>query len=108
MSPLFPGEWSGRERSRSRSATSPLSGFQRDVLVRSSIGEARDQPEAGFTDPRSVTVDEGELPDRREDCSLMDDLLHLFEDRAALLLIEFGGLLLEQLVEVRVAAISIA
>src|SRR5438445_6583376 len=55
-----------------------------------------------------MAIDESELPDRREDCPFMDDLLHLFEDRGALLLVEFGGLLLEQLIEVGVAAISIA
>ena|SRR6266851_530553 len=42
-----------------------LAGLQRDVLIGSGIGEARDQPEAGFTDSRPVTIDEGELPDRR-------------------------------------------
>src|SRR3954462_6977373 len=100
MSPLFSGERSRRKRSRSRAVMSPLSGFQRDVLVRAGIGEARDQPEAGFTDSRPVTVDEGELPDRRVHRAFVNDLLHLFEDRAALLLIEFGALLLEHLVEI--------
>src|ERR1700730_6104857 len=85
-----------------------LAGLQRDVLIGSGIGEARDQPEAGFTDPRSMAVDEGELPDRRKHRALVHDLLHLFEDRAALFLIEFGSLPLEHLVEIRVAAIGVS
>src|ERR1700731_4677208 len=100
MSPLFPGEWSRRKRSCSRAATSPLSGFQRDLFIGAGVGEARDQAEAGLADPRSMTVDEGELPDRRVHRALVDDLLHLLEDRAALLLVELGALLLEHLVEI--------
>jgi len=37
----------------------------------------------------------------------MNDLLHLFEDRGAPLGVELGGLLLEQLVDIRLAAIDI-
>src|SRR5207253_5566861 len=57
--------------------------------------------------PRTNPVDKGELPDRRGDRPLMDDLLHLFENCAAPLGVEFGALLLEQLVQIRVAAIDI-
>src|SRR6266480_4815121 len=84
-----------------------LPGLQCDILIGSGIGEARDQPEAGFTHSWPVAVDEGELPNRRIHRALMHDPLHVFEDRAALLLIELGGLLTEQLVEIRITAIRV-
>src|SRR5437868_1866978 len=40
--------------------------LDRDVLVRSGIGEGRDQPEPRLADPRPKGVDEGQLPDRRK------------------------------------------
>src|SRR5260370_12345155 len=55
-----------------------------------------------------MSVDEGELPDRRVHRALIDDLLHLLEDCGAFLLIELGTLLLEHLVEVGVAAIGVS
>src|SRR5207248_5041230 len=70
-----------------------LAGFQRDVLIGAGIGKSRDPPEPGFSNPRPVPVDKSELPDRRVDRALVDGLLHLFEDRAALFLVELGALL---------------
>src|SRR5205814_3920214 len=70
-----------------------LAGFRRYVLIGAGIGKSRDQPEAGFSNPRPVPVDKSELPDRRVDRALVDSLLHLFEDRAALFLVELGALL---------------
>src|ERR1051325_5496217 len=84
-----------------------LSGFQRDVLIGPGIGKSRDQPKAGFSNPRPVPVDEGELPDWCVDRALVDGLLHLFEDRTALLLVELSALLFEHLVEIGIAAISV-
>src|SRR5438874_1854277 len=84
-----------------------LAGFQRYVLIGAGIGKSRDQPEAGFSNPRPVPVDKSELPDRRVDRALVDGLLHLFEDRAALFLVELGALLFEHLVEIGIAAISV-
>src|SRR5437764_9643511 len=77
---LEPGHRSGRRTALISSPTAArdrLAGLQRDVLIGSGIGEAWDQPEAGFTNSRSVTVDEGELPDRRIHRALVHDLLHL-------------------------------
>ena len=54
-----------------------------------------------------MPVDKRELPDRRVDRALVDGLLHLFEDRAALFLVELGALLFEHLVEIGIAAISV-
>src|SRR5438874_4296682 len=54
-------------RMRFAAGAAALSGFQRDVLIGPGIGKAWDQPEAGFSNPRSVPVDKSELPDRRVD-----------------------------------------
>src|SRR5438552_17327436 len=84
-----------------------LTRFQRDVLVRPGIGERRDQAEPGFSDARAVAVDEGELPDRRINRLLVKELLDLVEDCSAPLLIQFGCLLLEKFIDIRVAAVGI-
>src|SRR5207244_11805451 len=52
--------------------------------------------------------DKGELPDRRGDRPRMDELLHRFENCGAPLGVELGALLLEKLVQIRVAAIDIS
>src|SRR5437016_2703610 len=69
--------------------------FQRDVLVRPGISESRDQPEPGFSDAGPRAVDETELPDRRGDRPLVNELLDPVQDRLALFLIEFDRLPLE-------------
>src|SRR5205823_4131225 len=84
-----------------------LRALERDLLVRAGIGKCRDQAEAGLADPRAEAVDERQLPDRRVDRLLVKQLLDLFEDRRALLLIEFDRLLLKQLVDIRVVAVSV-
>src|SRR5260370_26458868 len=85
-----------------------LSGLQGDVLVGRGVGEIRDQAEARFSDPRPDRVDEGELPDRRGERAPGDELLDLVQDRLALGMVQLGRLLLEQLVDVGVAAVNIS
>src|SRR5437660_2153997 len=79
-----------------------------DVLVRPGIGKSRDQPEPRLADPRAKRVDEGQLPDRRVNRLVVEELLDLVQERRALLLIQLGGLLLEKLVDVGVVAIGIS
>src|SRR6516165_4805069 len=83
-----------------------LGGFQGDILIGRRVWEARDQTEPGFPDPRSDAVDEGQLPDRRVDRALVNNLLHLVEDRLALCAVQLARLLLIKFIEVRVAAIN--
>ena len=81
--------------------------LDRDVLERRGVGKTGDQAERRFPDPRADAIEEAELPDRRVDRLLVDELLHLVEDRAALLVVELVGLLRIELVDVGVAAIDI-
>ena|SRR6516225_1650685 len=83
-----------------------LDRFQGEVLVGGRVGETGDQAKAGFADARPHAVEESELPDRREDHPLDDDLLHFVEDRCALGVIELDRLLLVERVEIGVAAIG--
>ena len=64
-------------------------------------------PKPRLADARTQAVDEAELPDRREDPPLIDELLNFVQQRLALLLIEFGRLLLEHLVDVRIVPIDV-
>src|SRR3954451_8135486 len=80
--------------------------FECQILERRRVGNPRYQIEAGLADPRPDPVDEAELPDRRVDRLLGDELLHLVEDRGALLVIELVGLLRIELVDIRIAAIG--
>ena len=82
-----------------------LDSFQREVLVRRSVGEPGDQTETRFADARADAVEEGQLPDRREDHALDHDLLHLVKDRRALLAIELDRLQLIERVEIGIAAV---
>src|SRR4029077_3052960 len=92
--------------SRFSQKNSSVTPFQGDVLVRRRVGEAGDQPEPRLADPRANTVDKGQLPDRRVDRPLINQLLHLVQDRLALLVVEFYSLLLVELVEIGVAPIN--
>src|SRR5437867_8458383 len=95
-----------RPGSRPYGDTVTLAALDRDVLVRSGIGESRDQPEPRLANPRTDAVDEGELPDRHSDGALLDQLLHLLQRRGALGMVEFDCLLIVQLVYVGIAAIN--
>src|SRR6516164_4909951 len=79
----------------------------RDVLERRGIGEPSDQPEGRLADSRAHAVEEAELPDRRVDRLVMDELLHLVEDRRSFLMVGFTGLLRVEFVDVRIVAIGI-
>src|SRR5438132_7214849 len=90
-----------------RVASAPSPGPELQVLVRCGVGVARDQAEPRLLDPRTDAVQEGELPDRHEDHLLVHELLDLHEDRLAFLPVELRGLLVEEPVDVRVAAVDV-
>src|SRR5918997_1514480 len=81
-------------------------GFQRQILVRRRVGETGDQPEPRFADPWPDSVDEGELPDRREHRALVDNLLNFVQYRLAFTAIQLDGLLPIQLVDIGVGAVG--
>src|SRR5262249_6073 len=90
-----------------RCAMLSLHTLQSDVLVRRGVCIARDQPEPGLPHPGPHTVDESQLPDRRIDRPLVNKLLNPLQNRHSFLLVGLDRLLLEQLVDVRVAAVRI-
>src|SRR5256886_3849227 len=77
------------------------------VLVRRRIGVAGDQPQTRLLHPGPVAVDERELPDRDEHRLLVHDLLDLVQQRLALLAIQLGSLILEERIDLRIAAVDI-
>src|SRR5919197_4748853 len=85
----------------------PLPGSDLHVLVRRGVRVAGDQAEPRLLDPWADAVQERELPDRDEDLLLVHELLDLHEDRLALLPVELRGLLAEEPVDVRVAAVDV-
>src|SRR5690348_18022614 len=85
----------------------PLRALERDVLEGRGVGEARDQAESRLADTGADAVEEAQLPNWGVNRFLVDELLHLVEDRGALLVIEFVGLLRKELVDVGVAAIGV-
>src|ERR1700730_17421236 len=95
---------SSASRLTARPAPSPA--LERDVLVRRGVGKKRDPAKPRLAHARADTVDEGKLPDRREDRPLDHQLLDLEEDRLAPRAIELAGLLLVERVDVRVAAVG--
>src|SRR5215510_12930885 len=68
---------------------------------------AFDQAEPRLADPRTSTIDEGQLPNRHVNGALEHELLDLVQRCLSLLGIEFGRLLLEQRIDVGVAAVYI-
>src|SRR5215467_6406474 len=80
---------------RKRRPMLSLGAFDRDVLERACVGEARDPAETRFSDPRPDTVDKGELHQRCVDHALGHKPLHLVQGRRALLVVELSGLLLK-------------
>jgi hypothetical protein len=83
-----------------------LGTLQRQILVRRGVGKARHQAKAGLANPRSDTIDEGELPDRRVDHALGKDLLDFIQQPGAFRVTELGRLLPEQQIDVRVIAVD--
>src|SRR5713226_9511132 len=80
---------------------------QRHVLVRRRVAVAGDQAKPGLAHPRAGAVDEGLSPNRRVDCPLVHELLDLVQRRCAPRAIELARLLLEQRVDVGIAAVDI-
>src|SRR5215469_5477254 len=84
-----------------------LSGsLYRDVLVRRCVREPRDQAEPRLPDPRSHAIEKGELPYRRKDRPLVNQLLHLVQHRLPLPAVQFDRLLLVERIDVGVAAVN--
>src|SRR5215468_3264065 len=92
---------------RERRPMLPLGDFDRYVLERSGVGEARDQTEPRFSDPWADTVDKGELHQRCIDHALGHQPLHLVQGRRTLLVFGLNGLLLKERVDFGVAAIGV-
>src|SRR3990172_10908824 len=82
-------------------------GLELQVLVGRGVRVARDQPEAGFLHAGSGAVQERQLPQVREHDLVVDELLHLVEDRLPFLPVQLRPLLAEEAVEVRVAAVNV-
>src|SRR5207245_9789089 len=91
----------------SRRSRAPRSRLQPDVRVGPGVGEARNGAEAGFLAARAHAVEERQLPDRRVDHALVDELLDPVQHRLAPLVIELCRLLAEQAVDVGVAAVDV-
>src|SRR5207244_584059 len=72
------------------------------VLVRRRERVAGDQPEPRLLDPRSVAAHQSDLPDGRDHRLVVDELLDLVQRGLAPLLVELGGLLAEEPVDVRI------
>src|SRR5215475_9996387 len=70
-------------------------------------GMAGDQAEPGLLHARTLTVDECQLPDRDVHHLLMHELLDPLQERLALLAVQLGRLVLEERVDVRIAAVHV-
>src|SRR5262249_4207555 len=80
---------------------------QLDVFIGARVRKARDGPEARFLDAGPDAVEEGELPDRRIDDALVHELLDPVKCRLATLRIQLDRLLLEEPIDVGIAAIDV-
>src|SRR6516162_7564014 len=96
-----------RDASRKQVRYGGLCALARDVFVGGGIGEIRDQIEAGLSDSGADTIDESQLPDRRDKRFVVHQLLHFRKDRGAAFRVEFHCLLRGQCVDVGIAAIDI-
>src|SRR5947209_4277376 len=104
--PILSGAPRGRQGHCETSAC-PLSGLELDVLVRGGIGVAADEAEPALLHARPHAVQEGELPDGREHDLVVDELLDAMQGRLAALSVQLGRLLLEEPVDVRIAAVGV-
>src|SRR5262245_64252666 len=84
-----------------------LLSLELQVLVRRRVGVHRDQAKPGLGDARPDAVQPTQLPDGRVHDLVVHELLDLDEDRLALLPVQLGGLLLEESVDIGVAAVGI-
>src|ERR1700687_6060765 len=81
-------------------------GFNRQVFERCGAGKAGAPVEPRLPDSRANAVQEAELPDRRVDRLLVNQLLHLRQDRRALFMVELVGLLRVERVDIGIVAIG--
>src|SRR5213593_3724090 len=89
----------------SRSARSlPL---ELHVLVRRRPRIVGDEAEPRFRDARTHSLQEGQLPDRKDHGLVVDQLLDAMEERLALLRVELTRLLLEEPVDVGVSPVGV-
>src|SRR5262252_10746138 len=77
-----------------------------DVFVGRRPGIVRDEAVPRLRDARADALQNGELPDRQEHTLVVDELLDTLQQRLALSQIELARLVLEQRVDVRIAAVG--
>src|SRR2546430_12413905 len=100
-----PRRWRRRVPTLRRSARSlPL---ELDVLVRRRPRIVGDEAEPRFRDARTHSLQEGQLPDRKDHGLDVDQLLDAMEKRLALLRVELTRLLLEEPVDVGVPPVGV-
>src|SRR5262245_11701632 len=92
-------------QARRRAVPSPRP--ELDVFVRPREREAGDQPEAGLLDPRPIAAHRGALHDRGEHHFVVDELLDAMQRGLPAPAIKVGGLLAEEAVDVRIAAVDV-
>src|ERR1051325_1206880 len=80
--------------------------LDREVLERRGVSKTGDLTKPGLADPRANPVQKTELPDRRIDRFLVNELLHLGQHRCAFFVIEFVRLLGIGRVDIGIAAIG--
>src|SRR5438552_9350031 len=100
-----PRRWRQRAPTLPRSARSlPL---ELQVLVRRQPRIVGDEAEPRFRDARTHSLQEGQLPDRKDHGLDVDQLLDAMEKRLALLRVELTRLLLEEPVDVGVPPVGV-
>src|SRR5262249_45733754 len=77
------------------------------VLIRRRKRPARDEPEPGLRDAGALRVDEAQLPERRKDRLVVDELLNAMERCLAALSVQVDRLLAEQSVDVGIASVDV-
>src|SRR5213593_4899735 len=76
------------------------------ILVRTRVGVAGDKSEARLRHPRSMPVDEGQLPDGGDHGLLVDELLDSVEDRLPFLRVHLARLLPDETFDIRIGSIG--
>src|SRR5438094_595869 len=93
-----------RTRSMVRFMAVMISFLELEVFVGRRVRKERDEPEPGFLHTRPDTVEEAELPQRREHHALVREPLDLLQLRFAPLRVELTRLLDEEIFHVRMTS----
>src|SRR5262249_2265776 len=89
------------------SASSTLLRLELDLLIRRRPRIVQDESEARLGHARTVPTQGGELPQWEIHGLVVDQLLDAVQERLALLWIELGRLLLEEVVDVGISAVRV-